>query len=578
MSKRSLYAFIVSFLLLVAVIVLNRISFGAVRKFSGEVEHTRMVITQLESVSNHFKSAQIYSKYFADSTRSPFYALCLEESLKINSELDSLRKLVSDNPVQYHLIDSLTPRIRGEMKVLMDRNIVEIIRIGEIQRLDTYLGIHKTINRAIANEEALLVERKARLNESTHQNNLLSTILAVLAVSIVFFTFFSNFLLSKHRRWLQGFLESILNTSQNGIVHYKAVREEGKIVDFRLEFVNKAIDGLLGIDSEAVTGKRLSEISSYVMASGLFARYAEVVDTGRPAEFETLYKRAGREKWLLVALAKLDDGLTASFQDITQLKRYEEELKGKIQDLQRSNAELEQYAYVASHDLQEPLRKIRSFGSYLLETQASRLDERGRQQIDKILSSAERMSILIKDILSFSSMDKQGHMESTDLNVVIKNVLQDLDLLIQQKGARIETDPLPTIRAIPLQMHQLFYNLINNSLKFGREGVPLFIEVRCRLLPEADKPTSLQAGLPYYEILVRDNGIGFSAEYEEQIFGLFKRLNDKQFYPGSGIGLALCKKVVDNHQGEILARGRENEGASFYIYLPKGPGNESSSR
>ena len=539
------------------------------RRYAEQVDHTRDVITTLESISNHFKSAQIYTPNYPQSQNNDFYKLYKAEADSIDNELFYLQDLVKDNPGQTKLVDSINVSIKGQIPTLMQKNIAEIIADGEAWRLNYLFYTHNLINRAIKVERELLDIRKYELQSSTRLTNILTTVFAIIAVAIILFTFISTIFLSKKRNWLEGFLESILNTSQNGVVHYKAVREEGKIVDFKLEFVNKAIEHLLGIKIDDVLGKNLSEFPSYVRDTELFEKYIQVTVTGNPAEFETLYKKDKIERWFLVSLSKMDDGVIASFHDISQLKKYEEDLKNNIVELERSNNELEQYAYVASHDLQEPLRKIRSFGSYLQETQGEKLDAKGRQQLDKIMSSAERMSVLIKDILSFSSLKKQDLFESTDLNKTLETVLHDLELNITQKEAEVISDDLPFIESIPLQMNQLFYNLINNALKFARQNIKPVIRITCRRLSIREKKDFGLADAIYYEIIFADNGIGFNQEYADQIFGLFKRLNDKQYYPGSGIGLSLCKKVVENHKGIIYARGTENEGASFYIILPE---------
>jgi PAS domain S-box-containing protein len=568
MSRKNLYAFIISFVLLMTVIILNRLAYSKMKNYTGLVDHTREVITTFERLSNDFKSAQIFTPTYSDSLVN-FYRLYKTEAESVTGEVAYLEKLTKDNSSQKRLLDTISVLIREQLGTLMHYNIAELIKSGQGDRIEKIYTIHQLINKGISNEKMLLEERSHDLNQSTRLYNIITTALAIAAIGIIVTAFLSNLLMSKRRRWLEGFLESILNTSQNGVVNYKAIRDNGKIVDFRLEFMNKAIDYLLGIRSDDVLGKKLSEFPSYVRESGLMEKYVEVVESGKPSQFETLYQRGNIKRWLLVNLARLNDGVTASFHDISQLKHYEEELKENINDLERSNTELEQYAYVASHDLQEPLRKIRSFGSFLQDTQSSRLDERGKQQLEKMMNAAERMSVLIKDILTFSSLKKQGTMEPTDLNGVLKSVTQDLDLLITQKQAVIRAEPLPVIEAIPLQMTQLFYNMINNSLKFSSDERPLQIHIFSRKVDPKEKIPGLQPQLRYYEIIFNDNGIGFSQEYSEQIFGLFKRLNDKQFYPGSGIGLALCKKVVENHRGEIIAQGKENEGASFLVYLPE---------
>jgi signal transduction histidine kinase len=568
MDKRNLYAFLISFILLLAVIILNRLSFNNVRAYSDEVDHTRQVITVLGNISNHFKSAQIYTPSYGHVLQEDYYKLYEAEAKGIRGELDSLRILVSDNRAQVMMVDSLSSLIMAEMDTLLEKSIVDIINTNQGWRLYKYFVIHDMINKAILTEESLLIERKSKLNDSTATNNLLTTAFGVIGVGILLYTFISVFFLSKKSRWLEGFLESILDTSQNGIVHYKAIRENGKVVDFRIEFINRSFDQLLETDPRQLLGKRLSEFPSQLRETALFEKYVKVVETGKPEEFESFYQRGHTGRWFSISLAKLQDGVTASFHNISELKKYEEELKENIRELERSNKELEQYAYAASHDLQEPLRKIRSFGSYLEDTQSDRLDEKGKLQLKKIIDSAERMSILIKDILGFSGIRKEELLVPTDLNKVVAAILDDLDLVITQKKANITTERLPVIDAIPLQMNQLFYNLINNSIKFAKEGRKPLVHITCRLLPEIEKGDHLPSQITYFEIGIHDNGIGFNQDYVDQIFGLFKRLNDKQFYPGSGIGLALCRKVVENHHGEIRAEGREGEGASFYVRLP----------
>ncbi len=569
MNKKTFYAFAISFLLLIVVIILNRVSFERMKDYTNSVNHTRNVITLFEQISNNFKSAQIYLPSYDSFPESKYFILYKKEALQINPELTTLKTLLQDNKEQVKLVDSLSILINGQINILLKKSIADLIESGESWRLNSLLDIHELINRGITNEKELLNYRNQQLEEFTSFNNLWGVVFALLAIAIILSIFLSTIFLSRKHLWLEGFLETVLNTSQNGIASYKAIRKNGQIVDFKIKFINKAAEQLLNINPRDLIGKKVKSIPGYVRELNFFDRYVEVVETGNSSVFEIAYRKNDNERWFLVSLVKLEDGLTTSFQEITQLKNYEKELKNNITQLERSNNELEQYAYVASHDLQEPLRKIRSFGSYLQETQAQNLDEKGRQHLEKIIKSAERMSVLIKDILSFSSMKRDDGFVETDLNKILESVLADFDLSITQRGAVVEKDPLPTIEAIPLQMNQLFYNLIGNSLKFAKEDQKLVITIRSNLVTEEKKKSlNLKKDMVYYEIIFSDNGIGFSEEYTDQIFGLFKRLNDKQYYPGSGIGLALCKKVVENHHGLIYAKGEEMEGASFFIYLP----------
>jgi PAS domain S-box-containing protein len=570
MNKRTIYPFLISFVFLIVVIIINRKSFTSMRDYANAVDHTRVVIGALEQLSNHLKSAQIYTPSNENIPEKGFYQLYKRDAESIQKELIDIKELVKDNPGQSARIDSVRQMISGQMPVLMTKNIAEIIAAGESWRLNQLLKIHLTINNAIHEENQLLQVRKKELESSTDLTGVLTIVFSVLAVLIIFFTFISNMRLRRRRRYLEEFLSSVLNTSQNGIVTFKSIRKKGKIVDFRILFANKAIEPLLGLKPEKVVQKRLRDIRSFPTDPDTLQRFIEVAETGEQQGFELLYKIEQQEKWFYVLLAKLEDGVTASFHDITNIKEYQEELHNNIKQLEHSNTELEQYAYVASHDLQEPLRKIRTYASYLNETEGSKFEERGRSYMDKIISAAERMSNLISDILSFSSLKRDPAFLNLDLTHVLKNILVDLDLLIAQKEARIEFDKLPFIEAIPLQMHQLFYNLLNNALKFTKEGVNPVITISSQIMNPDDviKHPSLDPELSYCQITLKDNGIGFSPEFSEQIFGLFKRLGPKKNVAGSGIGLALCRKVVSNHHGIITAEGQVNVGATFSIILP----------
>jgi len=246
------------------------------------------------------------------------------------------------------------------------------------------------------------------------------------------------------------------------------------------------------------------------------------------------------------------------------------ELAGANKDLQKSNEELAQFAYIASHDLQEPLRKISTFAHMLEKSLAEKLDEDSRKYLDKINTSSSRMNNLIRDVLTYSELVKENEILAlVNLTHIVETIKTDYDLLIEQKGATIHSDDLPTIEAIPLQMAQLFGNIVGNALKFVRQDVkPVITITSTKLTKEELKSLTLTQEMEYYKIQVRDNGIGFKKEYAEQIFNIFQRLHRKSEYDGTGIGLAMCKKIVLNHHGELNATGSSEKGAVFNVILP----------
>jgi two-component system CheB/CheR fusion protein len=285
------------------------------------------------------------------------------------------------------------------------------------------------------------------------------------------------------------------------------------------------------------------------------------------------------ELLILLALEDITDARSRE----NDLVSFSRELENKVDErtvslkesntsLKRSNDSLEQFATIASHDLQEPLRKIRTFSALLHQRHRKDIGVEAGDLIDKISLSAQRMSSLIYDVLNFSKVLDASVFERVDLNGILQNIVGDFDLQIEQKKAVITHDELPVIQAVPLQMNQLFYNLLGNALKFSRPEVAPVIHISYKMLSidEVKKYPSLNSDSSYCEIVFSDNGIGIDEKFSDQIFLIFQRLNAKEHFEGTGIGLALCKRIVMNHRGEIYMHSKEGLGTQFHVLLPFG--------
>jgi len=237
------------------------------------------------------------------------------------------------------------------------------------------------------------------------------------------------------------------------------------------------------------------------------------------------------------------------------------------QELELSNAELQQYASVASHDLSEPLRKIITFGT-ILQDRFLKEQPAANELMIKVINSTQRMRTLIDDLLNFSKLSAETQFIPTDLNEVLQDVINDLELSIQEKNATINLSNLPVIAAIPGQMRQMFQNILSNALKFGKDDSATEINISFDSTNERSFTAPVVENGKYLRIYIRDNGIGFDNVFSGKIFTLFQRLHGKGKYEGTGIGLAIVKKIVDKHNGLIDAEGSEDEGATFTILLP----------
>ena len=284
------------------------------------------------------------------------------------------------------------------------------------------------------------------------------------------------------------------------------------------------------------------------------------------------YREANNEISGIIAVATdVTDQVIARKQIEKVVAERTKELAEANNNLQKSNAELAQFAYIASHDLQEPVRKVSTF-IQMLENSLSEVDERSLNYLGKIKKSSARMLVLIRDVLAYSQLSRETEiLKVVDLESVISDIQYDLELLIEQKGAEITQNGLPGIEGIPLQLSQLFANLISNALKFSRTDIKPIINITSSVF-ESEISTGYfipDPGRRYYHLRVKDNGIGFEQQHAEQIFSIFQRLHGKQQYEGTGIGLALCRKIVQNHHGHIYADSTKGNGTTFHVILPE---------
>ena len=357
-----------------------------------------------------------------------------------------------------------------------------------------------------------------------------------------------------------------------------------------LNYFNQSVFDYSGLTLEQINNEGWLQIVHPDERAANIEAWLASVRTGNPFLFEHRFRRYdGEYRWQLSRAVPQKDEQgkikmwVGTSTDIHDRKLFTDELEHQVQqrvqqlkqlndELVKSNRELEQFIYVASHDLQEPLRKIQTFASGLLEYEHQNLSEKAKDYFSRMQAASVRMQQLILDLLAFSRTNTaEKHFEYTNLNVILGTVLEQLKENILQKEAEVQSNPLPSLTIIPYQFEQLFTNLISNSLKFSKPGIPPNISISSRLVSgEEIGQQTANSNMQYHQISIVDNGIGFDPEYKERIFQVFQRLHGRQEYKGTGIGLAIVKKIVENHQGLIFGNSIPGQGATFDIYIPAG--------
>lgn len=361
-------------------------------------------------------------------------------------------------------------------------------------------------------------------------------------------------------------LDTALNNMVQGLCMFDA--------DQRLILCNRQYLEMYGFTPEKIKpGMLLSDIMKYSISLGNYRdEDAEAAlktrhNPNRLAHRSTIkqYLRDGRVM-AVMNQPMVGGGSIATYQDITRLERHEERLRAYNDKLARSNKELQEFAYVASHDLQEPLRKIEAFGDRLVKKHGECLPDEGKMFVERMQNASFRMRELINDLLGYSRVTTNAKpFEKVSLCDVIDGVRSDLQIQLQEGSGTVELGELPTLDADPIQMRQLFQNLISNALKFRKPDLNPIVSVTAE---EHSVKSNSKGQVRYWRIKVADNGIGFENQYKDQIFTIFRRLHGRLEYGGTGIGLATCRKIVERHNGTIDADGTPDVGATFIIDLP----------
>jgi signal transduction histidine kinase/CHASE3 domain sensor protein len=557
------------------------------------VNNSNEVKLKLEQILSSVKDAETGQRGYLLSHDSIFlepYAIATDQ---FQNEISELKSMLDDSQEQRNEVE----RIRElGVKRLDALNVLIYIdsrskKIGEQEYLPLLVhgkqimdSLRFEVTKMMVHQDEILRKRIDERNMDNIITPLYAFVFFVLTLGVLIFSFLrikrqlrEQMILKKEVDESKHFLDSVLDTTPSSIVVYEAITEADRVIDFKIIHANKNSEDLSVVYSRFKVGSTLLQAVPNAKKLGIYENFIDVLQSGKNLEFDFDYENNGVKRWYKVALNKLNNGISASMTDITDIVKTSEELatanrklERKNRQLEQSNQELASFSYVASHDLQEPLRKIQGFSNRIIEVEAEKFSATAKDYFERIISAANRMQNLIDALLNFSRTNTQDQVfEVTDLNIILNEVKIALKENIDDKQASFVTDVLPTIPVIPVQIHQLFLNLIGNAIKYNKPGVPPIVKISVDVVKTAlDNGAELDPAFSYWKISFEDNGIGFEQQYENKILELFQRLHGRTEYSGTGIGLAICKKIVQNHNGVIKAIGTPGVGAIFSIYFP----------
>jgi signal transduction histidine kinase len=547
------------------------------------VAHTYRVTVEIEQLYTNIKDLEIERRNYLLTNNTNLIQNILSSKLKISKNLIRIQNLIKYNSKQESLLKELEKLIT-EKFVIVDQAVKpnEILTVDNLK--SNLLEGKKVMDKIDVFVKTMLDIEKKLLIERTENNATITDTTPI----IIYFTLFSTIaIITLAFIKISRDLEEMRKNNEQLALNNESNNLAEQIGDYGTWFLNIETNKYTFSENEY----RLLGVNPYFFDASLegFLQYIHPEDlqyvkdisknmVGNDILVPFTYRiiRADGELRFLRGNGKIVTNksgeriLIGTTSDVTDEVIAKKAIEERNRELEANNKELQAFNYVASHDLQEPLRKIQTFISRLVDKDLLSLSENSQQFLLKIQDSTQRMRVLIDDLLQFSRANKAEKVfEKTNLNELVENSKHELAQIIEDKNATIISDELPTLNVIPFQIQQLFSNLINNSLKYCRENVTPFITIKLDIVDAAKEETiPIDEKRNYYKITFTDNGIGFDSEYSQKIFLLFNRLHNKNEYSGTGIGLAICKKIVENHKGFIVADGQTNIGATFTIYLP----------
>ena len=577
-------------LAILAVAVIALLSLQSTRAFIRNAEwvsHTHRVLETHESMLRHLMEAESAARGYLISGDELILEFFQQASTEGIRDAGALRLLLTDQPEQSVRLATIQKRMERKLQTL--RELIELRRnegvANAMQRFST-MGQEgsmlelRALMAAFEREEQRLLGQRTTLTKQIGRETL-ARILLGSGITIALLLIAVGLILRDiaARRRAEGLLAEERNLLRNLI---DAIPDHIFVKDLQGRYLldNVAHRRFLNIaGTEHLTGRTVFDFFPRELAEIYAADDQSILASGKPIlnREEPAVTAEGNLTWLSSTKAPLRGvsgealiGLVCISSDISERKLAEEKLRIFAAQLERSNAELRDFASVASHDLQEPLRKIQAFADRLRLKSAGVLDAQGLDYLERMQNAAGRMQTLIQDLLTLSYVTSRAQpFARVPLGQVVRDVLSDLEVRIEEGGAKIEVGTLPEIDADPVQMRQLFQNLISNALKFHKPGQPPEVTVSARVFPSPEPQLAgAGPGEEICQIVVADNGIGFDAQYVEQVFTLFQRLHSRQEYEGTGIGLAVCRKIAHRHGGSIVAKSEKGQGATFIVKLP----------